>query len=410
MANKLKILHVLSQRPDSTGSGIYIRAMICQSAKRGFENFLLAGSDQNDNSPPQCPPQARSLFAYFNSRELSHPIAGMSDVMPYKSVRFCDMGEDELNTYEKVFSRRLKEAVSDFAPDIIHTHHLWIVTSLARRLFSHIPVVTSCHGSDIRQFGNCPHLRERVLSGCRDVDGVLALHGEQKKDISRLYGISPERIAVVGAGYNSDLFYPGPKPEPDPVRLVYAGKLSRAKGVPWLLRCLHHLRDHGWELHVVGGGSGGEKQECLNIGESLQERIIFHGAVDQEGLSRIMRDSHILVLPSFYEGLPLVILEGLACGCRVVAADLPGTRELAGDIPAGYVHLVDPPRLYGLDRPYPQDGPDFEKRLASALQKYMALARREHAPDMRSLAERLESYTWPGIFEKVLAVYKRVLN
>jgi hypothetical protein len=40
----------------------------------------------------------------------------------------------------------------------------------------------------------------------------------------------------------------------------------------------------------------------------------------------------------------------------------------------------------------------------------MALARREHAPDMRSLSERLESYTWPGIFEKVLAVYDQVLN
>jgi hypothetical protein len=74
------------------------------------------------------------------------------------------------------------------------------------------------------------------------------------------------------------------------------------------------------------------------------------------------------------------------------------------------VHLVDPPRLYGLDRPYPQDGPDFEKRLASALQNYIELARQEHVPDMESLAQRLESYTWPGIFEKVLAAYNRVLN
>ncbi|MFO7817378.1 MAG: glycosyltransferase family 4 protein, partial [Thermodesulfobacteriota bacterium] len=406
----MNILHVLSQRPDSTGSGIYIRAMICEAARHGFGNFLVAGSDPKDSCFPQCPSQAESLFIDFNSPELTHPIVGMSDVMPYKSVRFCDLGPEELDTYEKVFSRRLQEAVRRFNPDVIHSHHLWIVSSLTRRLFSDIPMVTSCHGSDLRQFQNCSHLQQRVLSGCRDIDRVLALHTEQKKDIVRLYGIAPERIAVIGAGYNQDLFYPGLKPEKDPVRIVYAGKLSRAKGVPWLLRCLKSVRDFKWELHLVGNGSGEEKNECLRLGKNLGERAIFHGAVDQMGLSQIMRDSHILVLPSFYEGLPLVILEGLACGCRVVATDLPGSRELAGDIPSNYVDLIAPPRLHRIDQPYEQDGPDFEKRLAAVLQKHISSVREYPEPDPGPLQDKLESYAWPGIFEKVSAVYKQVLD
>ena len=42
----MKILHLLSQRPEATGSGIYIQAMIREAARRGHENFLLAGVPQ----------------------------------------------------------------------------------------------------------------------------------------------------------------------------------------------------------------------------------------------------------------------------------------------------------------------------------------------------------------------------
>ncbi len=234
---KLKILHLLSQRPDSTGSGIYVQAMIREAAACGYDNYLIAGVRSDCCDDTDCIEQDKSMFVNFHNADVSYHIPGMSDVMPYESTRFCDLSEEDLCEYEKAFSEILQNAVYKFKPDIIHSHHLWIVSSLARRLFPNIPMVTTCHGSDLRQFQNCPHLQEKVLLGCRKIDVVMALSEAQKKGIIRFYNLAPEKIIVTGAGYNNNLFFIDTKPNPDPVQLLYAGKLSNAKGVPWFFAC-----------------------------------------------------------------------------------------------------------------------------------------------------------------------------
>jgi glycosyltransferase involved in cell wall biosynthesis len=129
--------------------------------------------------------------------------------------------------------------------------------------------------------------------------------------IAGLYHLPVTRIHVVGAGHNDRLFKPQEKPTPGPVQLVYAGKLSCAKGVPWFLRALSKIHALPWRLHLVGGGSGAERQACLRLADELGDRVKVHGAVNQQDLAAIMRQSHIFILPSFYEGLPLVVLEAL---------------------------------------------------------------------------------------------------
>ena len=178
---KLKILHLLGQRPDSTGSGIYLQSVMREAAKCGHENFMIAGIQPDSDvefhgvSPEQC------RFVCFNGGDIPFPIPGMTDIMPYPSARFADLSVQDIETYEAVFSRVLMETETCFRPDIIHSHHNWLVSSLARRLFPNIPVVTTCHGTDLRQFQNCPHLREKVLSGCRHLDAAMVLSGDQKK-------------------------------------------------------------------------------------------------------------------------------------------------------------------------------------------------------------------------------------
>ena len=402
----MKILHLLSQRPDSTGSGIYVQAMIREAAACGNDNYLVAGIGPHDRADMDFIARDRALFVPFERADIPFPIPGMSDVMPYESTRFGDLSEEALAGYEKAFAGRLQQAVEAFAPDIIHSHHLWIVSSLARRLFPDAPMVTSCHGSDLRQFQNCPHLRKRVLSGCRKLDVVVALSAAQKKDIIRLYGMAPEKIRVAGAGYHERLFYEAPKPVPDPVQLVYAGKLSRAKGVPWLLRALQSVRFPAWRLHLVGGGSGAEKAECLRLAKAMGSSVCVHGALPQQRLAAIVRKSHILVLPSFYEGLPLVVLEGLASGCRVVATDLPGTREVLGNADVDFITLVKPPRLRHTDQPYREDENAFEQNLETAIKQQMTAAFRAPQLDLSPVRDEIDSFAWAGIYQKVKKAYQ----
>jgi glycosyltransferase involved in cell wall biosynthesis len=280
---------------------------------------------------------------------------------------------------------------------------------MARQLFPNIPMVTTCHGSDLRQFQNCPHLQERVLSGCRKIKIVMALSEAQKNEIIRVYNLAPEKVVITGAGYNDSLFYLDSKPNPDPVQLVYAGKLSNAKGVPWFLRALQSINYPAWQLHLLGSGSGEEKEYCLMLAKELGKKARVYGALPQTSLAKIMRHSHILVLPSFYEGLPLVILEGLASGCRIVATDLPGTREILGNSDTDFITLVRTPRLRFTDQPYREDESLFEQNLKKAIQQQINAASKCAQIYLSPIQDKLDSYTWTGIFKKVREAYQTCL-
>lgn len=406
----MKILHLLSQRPDSTGSGIYLQAMLREAASRGHKNYLVAGIQSHLPPALGCIDEKECRFVKFSDADIAYNIVGMSDVMPYESTRFCDLSTDDLVAYERSFSTILTDAVDTFQPDIIHSHHLWIVSSLTRRLFPDIPVVTTCHGTDLRQFQNCGHLQQKVLSGCRKIDAVMALSEVQKREIVQRYDISSNKIFVVGAGYNDSLFFHANKPVPVPVQLVYAGKLCNAKGVPWFLEALGEVNSPAWQLHLAGSGSGEEKDNCLQMAALLGKRVTVHGAVPQEQLAGIMRQSHIFVLPSFFEGLPLVLLEAIASGCRIVATELPGVAEVLGDVRENFIDLVQMPRLHQLDRPWPEDEAVYTKHLTQALRRQISAARDCPNIDLSNIEDKIASFSWSGIFQKVQAVYNSVVR
>ena len=407
---KLKILHVLAHRPDSTGSGIYLQSMIREAAACGHDNYMIAGiQSESDVELPEISSE-NCRFVRFNGGDIPFQIPGMTDIMPYPSVRYRDLTPQEIETYETVFSNALKETVKSFNPDVIHTHHLWLVSSLVRRLFPDIPVVTTCHGTDLRQFQNCPHLRDRVLKGCSRLDAAMALSVIQKKDIESVYRLPPEKVIVTRAGFNESLFTIGIKPAPRPVQIIYAGKLLNAKGLPWLLKALGKVKSAQWQLHMVGGGEGKEKDECLRLARDLEDRVLVHGQIPQLRLAALFKQAHIFVLPSLFEGLPLVLLEALASGCRLIATDLPGVMEVVGNVEAEFISLVRTPRLRNLDQPYPEDIPDFEKDLTRALEIQIAGAAKQPQIDLTAVADKLTSFTWQGVFARVQNVYFKVLR
>jgi glycosyltransferase involved in cell wall biosynthesis len=407
---KLKILHVLSQRPDSTGSGIFLQAMLREASKIGHTNFMVAAIQSSDVPQLAGIDADHCRYVVFGGKDLPYPIAGMSDVMPYANTRFRDLSQDDLADYEAAFRHHLETVVAGFQPDIVHSHHLWILTSLIRRLWPQIPLVATCHGTDLRQFQNCPHLRQRVLAGCRDLDGAMALSSQQKKEIEQLYGLPRQRVHVVGAGYDEDRFFQAVKPKPAPVRIVYAGKLCRAKGVPWMLRALSTIASPEWHLDLVGGGSGEEHAQCIRMAQEMGARVHVHGAVNQRRLAEIMAHSHVFILSSLFEGLPLVVLEALASGCRVVATDLPGVRAVLAGVQADYIERVKMPRLVGLDQPVAADEQRFELDMAHAVQRQLQRAIDQPDIDLTALAEMMAAATWSGIFERVQRIYKLVLK
>jgi glycosyltransferase involved in cell wall biosynthesis len=406
--SRMRILHLLSQKPEGTGSGVTVQSLMREARKKGHETYLLAGVDAGEGIPPAESADSCSVVE-FGTDALPFAVVGMSDVMPYPSTRFCDLSASTIAHYENCFKEKMLEAVRYFKPHLIHSHHLWILTSLARKTIIDIPIAASCHGSDLRQFHLCPSLRERVLSGCSSIDGVLVLSSAQKREVRQLYGIPEERLEITGIGFDESLFRSGEKSRGGEVHILYAGKLSRAKGVVWLLDALESIQHLPWHFHIAGSGTGQEAEEVREAASRLAQRVTLHGALPQPRLAGLMAKAHIFVLPSFYEGFPLVLVEALACGCRLIASALPGVKEIFSQGKLGsMLRLVAMPSMSGPDTPVESDLPDFVERLKVALISQIAGIRSKEALSGSEIADFLGNYTWEKVFERVEKVYQRV--
>lgn len=393
-----------------TGSGIYLRSIIRESENNGFSNFSVVGVPHDDDPRQADMPETQCARVVFESGPLDYRVPGMSDVMPYNSSLFRDLKGTRLNAYKAAFTQALQHGVSRFKPDIIHSNHLFLLSALIRKLFPNIPVVATCHGTDLRQYENCRHLRCFVKHFCGKLDRIIALTGDQQKAISRIYGISPTKIAAVGGGYDPSLFTRAPKSPAGTVQILYAGKYNRSKGVPWLLKSLMRIKEHDWHLHMAGGGKGPEFDRCIELAENLGKRVTNHGYVNHGRLAELMKQAHIQVLPSFFEGLPLVLFEGLASGCRVITTGLSGFDEIFGQAQSDTVKLLDLPPLETVDRPYKKDETRLEDRLIGSLLDMIAVVKRSPNVDDPEAENISARYTWPRIFERTLSVYEESIN
>ncbi|MBC2890665.1 glycosyltransferase, partial [Gordonibacter massiliensis (ex Traore et al. 2017)] len=131
----------------------------------------------------------------------------------------------------------------------------------------------------------------------------------------------------------------------------------------------------GLRLRLAGGAGAADEYERIRArARARRHPVEFLGKLAQGELARALRRADVFVLPSFYEGLPLVVVEALACGCTVVVTDLPGIRPwLAERIPQAPIVYVEPPRMLGVDEPDPAALPAFERRLARAVEEALAL-------------------------------------
>jgi glycosyltransferase involved in cell wall biosynthesis len=410
----LKILHLLSQQPGKTGSGVALLAMVRCGAQAGYRQRAVIGLPGSEPLPEIKPLAEEDVFPVrFDRPPVSFPIPGMSDIMPYPSSRFSTFTADMLEGYLQAFAAALASATRDFRPDVIQSNHLWLLTALARVLFPDTPLCAYSHGTELRQLVNAARLAPVVVPACSAVDRVFALHADNRAKIAAAYGIPQARIRVVGAGFRDDLFTADPACAPaadrDELTVAYAGKISAPKGVPWLVEAMRRVRPPaGKRVRLLLAGSAGDAggEVIRRQAEDLAD-VVFLGPLPQEKLAQVFQTADVFVLPSFFEGLPLVVIESLACGCRVVMTDLPGLDSWmpAGLSAEGLVERVPLPRLTGPDTPNPEDLPAFVERLAAAISRQLARsAECSRAPAERDC--RLDPLTWQGVFKRMEASWR----
>jgi glycosyltransferase involved in cell wall biosynthesis len=406
-----KVLHVLSQRPSLTGSGITLDSMVDIAREAGWDQHAVVGSPASNPAPNVGGlPHGSISPLLFDSSPLNFPIPGMSDVMPYPSTRFSSMPEARLKVYADSWRRHLGGVIDHFKPDIIHSHHIWLLSSIIKDVAPDTPVITHCHATGLRQMTLCPHLADRVTQGCSRNEQFAVLHGEHAEKLSEVLHLPTRRIHLVGAGYDERVFHAECRSGPENRNIIYAGKFSHAKGLPWLLDAMKNLtqKHSDLTLHVAGSGAGAQSEDLRERMISMSPTVVLHGQLTQIALADLMRRCKICVLPSFHEGLPLALVEAFACGCRIVSTRLPGVEDGLAPSLGAALDLVSIPRLEDADIPLDRDIPAFVEELTDTLD----MALNAPAVDTASAAfsRSLAPFTWRAVFERVEKIWKTAIG
>ena len=256
----MKILSITAQKPDSTGSGIYLSALMNAFSDLGHEQMLIYGKSPEDSRKFDF----ESISVDFETEKLPFKIFGMSDTMPYPASRYKDMSQDMLKAFKAAYTQAIKKALHSFSPDLIICHHLYEVTAIVAHIVFLLPVdkrpkiVGITHGTCLLQMQKHNLDREYIQEGISLLDQIYCLTNTQISKVSEIYGIDKERIQLIGTGYDAELFndkHMKAHTIQPPYSILYVGKISAQKGVAQLITSLNYLSLAPSELTLtlVGG-------------------------------------------------------------------------------------------------------------------------------------------------------------
>ena len=189
-----------------------------------------------------------------------------------------------------------------------------------------------------------------------DEDAYYALAKEYAPSIAAFVAVS-SRIArkasdVIGSGAEVAVIPCGvavgpapstPRPGDRVLRLVWVGRIDEyQKRVSDLVRICARLQRRGidFELRILGDGPDREALRAAATAAALADRVTWAGWSAADTVRSTLRQSDVLLLPSNFEGMPVVVMEALAEGCGVVASRVSGIEDYDGaPLAQGCLHV-----------------------------------------------------------------------
>ena len=131
-----------------------------------------------------------------------------------------------------------------------------------------------------------------------------------------------------------------PPRRPDETRLLFVGRLAPVKGLRVLLEAMAPLVEEFPSLRLVLVGDGPDRAALEKAAAPLGDKVTFTGYLSQAEVAQAMQSTDVFVLPSFAEGVPVVLMEAQATGKPVIATQVAGVGEL---VEHGVNGLIVPP-------------------------------------------------------------------
>jgi starch synthase len=312
--------------------------------------------------------------------------------------------------------------------DLVHSH-TWYANAgghLAKLLHG-VPHVVTAHSLEplrpwkAEQLGGGYRISSAIeRTAFEAADAVIAVSRGMGDDILRCYpGVDPARMHVVYNGIDLAAWRPNPDPDvvrsfgvdPDRPTIIFVGRITRQKGLPYLLRAAKALPP---DVQLVLCAGAPDTKEIMTevsglVRDLQQERdgvVWIERILPRDELTALLTAADVFVCPSVYEPLGIVNLEAMACGTAVVGTATGGIPEVIVDGETGRLVPIDQ-ATDGTGTPLDPDR--FVADLAAALTEVVsdrATAARYGAAG-RARAEAV--FDWDAIGAQTVSIYEGLL-
>jgi len=302
-------------------------------------------------------------------------------------------GEDLSSAIQR-YSREAVTALVDHDFDVIHAHD-WMTFPAALRLrfARRRPVCLHVHSTVIDRGGRAApgpvgSISAVERAGLRTADRVCAVSGFTRDLLVREYRLDPGRVSVVHNAPPAGPMSPPDRPrDPAGPMVLFVGRLTRQKGVGFLVRAAARVLESCPDARFVVMGDGEDRTRMIEMAAALGigRRVFFAGGVSSELRDRAYREASVFVLSSVSEPFGLTPLEALRGGAAPVLTDACGVREVLPSAP------VSPPwDAAGLAAQIVGLLSDEEQRLGVVARCRTELQRLTWAESARTLEAALE--------------------
>ena len=229
-------------------------------------------------------------------------------------------------------SKSLEKIIDDFRPDVIHVPWLnpeGVAGCLLGERYS-IPCVVHAQGSDVNHYLR-KYPGRRIF--IRDIQkaSVVSFVSQALKDTATNLGLAHRNQPVVYNGVDIDTFKPATELHSNKFKtIVTITKMNPVKNLDLLLHAFNRLSSdyqEATELVLVGDGPCRQDLEKLVRDLKIESRVHFAGHVSHANVVAYLQKADIFCLTSISEGLPVAMLEAMACGLPAVATKVGGVPE-----------------------------------------------------------------------------------
>lgn len=317
--------------------------------------------------------------------------------------------------------------------DLVHSH-TWYANmgGYLASLLGGMPHVISAHSLEPMR----PWKAEQLGGGYRvsswaektayeAAAGVIAVSAGMRKDILASYpAIDPDRVHVVHNGIDSELWQRDTSEEarevvrslgvdPDRPSVVFVGRITRQKGLPYLLRALAEVPPEVQIVLLAGAPDTEEiKAEVIGLTDALREGrggtvVWVEEMLPRAKVVAVLSHATVFLCPSVYEPLGIVNLEAMACGAAVVATATGGIPEVVVDGETGWLVPIEQVND-GTGTPIDPDA--FVADLARTINEAVSDPERAARMGQAGRTRAIEHFSWTSIAERTLEVYRAVLD